>query len=210
MFAKSTFMFAVLTVAMSFGVSAGAAEDQKFIFQISDVSVTLSNFEVVTGEYEQGQSLPKNPMPLPADKLMPPETSVWIVFDFESNFETSEEPTGPKFLAIGIEAPKDQPWWGYNPMGITEKKGRGAVRMNVIEYPKVLEVDHEFKLNAFIGLNDGRRQTVYSGGGGIPVKFRRDGTVTLSITQFTEIQAMLKKVAELEKRVKALEGKKKP
>ncbi|MDA1214289.1 MAG: hypothetical protein O2955_17410, partial [Planctomycetota bacterium] len=169
-------------------------------FKLGELSLDLKNIAVVTGEPTEFGGLPEKPVPVPAKKLLPPNSAIWITFDYETNFEKSDQPQGSSFLAVGIEIPAGKPW-GYGPADISQKAGKGTVRVSIFGGgPKVIEFNDAIKLVAYTRTNNGEDRQVTSEAG-IPVKFRIDGMVTLSTTEYAELQAMKKTLADLEKRL---------
>jgi hypothetical protein len=210
MFTKSRFIFAcVLLAVAAFHGSAPAQPPKSMDFKVGDITLHLTNFAVVTGEPKLGGGLPDKAIPLPADKLLPPSAGVWITFDYETNFKKSNAPDESSFLAVGIEIPGMKPW-GYQPADIAAKSGKGAISIMMgLGGAKVVDVKEAIKLVAYTRTNKGQHKQTASETT-VPIQFRRDGVVTLSATQFEEIQATIRKVAELEKKIQALEGKKSP
>ncbi len=196
-----------VVVQLSIVTLASAQLPESMSFKVGEITLELKNFAVVTGEATELGGLPEKPIPVPAKKLLPPNTSIWITFDYETNFEKSDKPEGSNFLAVGMEIPTGKPW-GYGPADISQKSGKGALRLSVFGGgPKVVEFDDAIKLVAYTRRNDGQNVQETSEAG-IPVKFRLDGQVTLSTTEYAELQALKKKLADLEKRLAALEKKK--
>jgi hypothetical protein len=200
----------VLLAGVAFRGSALAQPPKSMDLKVGDISLHLTNFAVVTGEAKYGGKLPDKPVPLPADKQLPPNAGVWITFDYETNFTKSDGPDGPSILTVGIELPKMK-LWGYQTAIITEKSGKGSIGISMdLGESKPIEVNEAIKLVAAYRTNNKGEIKRSTSETSIPIRFRRDGAVTLSTTQFEEIQAMIRKVAELEKKVQALEGKKSP
>ncbi len=196
-----------IVIQLSIGSLASAQVPESIDFMLGEISLKLTNIAVVTGEATELGGLPEKPMPVPAKKLLPPNSSIWITFDYETNFEKSDQPEGSPFLAVGLEIPQGKPW-GYGPADINQKAGKVFVRLSVFGGgPKAMEFDDAIKLVTYTRKNNGEDQQVTSEAT-IPVKFRMDGSVALSTTEFNELQALKKKVADLEKRLAALEKKK--
>ncbi|MFN0199585.1 MAG: hypothetical protein ACKVT0_22765 [Planctomycetaceae bacterium] len=196
-----------IVVQLSIGSLASAQVPESIDFKLGEISLKLTNIAVVTGESAGLGALPEKPVPLSDKKLLPPDSLVWITFDYETNFEKSDKPEGAPFLAVGIEIPQGKPW-GYGPASIDKPSGKASINLSIFQGgPKAIEFDDSIKLIAYTRRNNGQADEVPSEAT-IPVKFRKDGSVTLSTTEYKELQAMKKKLADLEKRLAALEKKK--
>lgn len=195
----------ILTAVLLFSTTVGVTQEPAtHEFKVGDFMVRLKNVAVVVGTPTAGGELPEKPISSPSQQLLPPGAMAWITFDYETDFKKSDAPEGSQFLAIGLEIPPGK-FWGYGPAGLDQPSGKGAVRLHLNHMlPSILEVNEKIKLNAYSRRNNGENIQV-ADTTEIPVKCRIDGTVTLSLTQFAEIQATIKRVAELEKRLKRLE-----
>lgn len=210
MFTRLRFAFALVLITGAASHDTAVAQPPKAIdFKLGNITLRLTNLQVVTGERPTGPEggLPDKTVPLTPDKLLAPDDMVWITFDYETNFMKSGEPKGPDFLSVGIEIPETR-MWGYQPAGITKKSGKGAVGLVVHPGTKAFDVNEAVKLTTYMRTKGEEIQS--KSDKTVLIKCRIDGVVTLSATQYAEIQAMMRKVAELEKKVQALEGKKLP
>lgn len=194
--------------------SGATAQPPKAIeLKMDGVTIRVTNIEVVTGEEKPWDGklphkpLPEKPVPVAAGKLLPPTAGVWITFDYETNFKKSDAPDGLSFLAVGYK-PSGLKAWGSLAADINGASGRGTIWITELSAgPKAVDINEALKLTAYGRTNRGQNKSCESEAT-IPFKFRVDGRVTLSATQFEELQATIRKVAELEKKVQALEGKK--
>lgn len=200
----------LLVVALWSSLCATCAADAPvgpMDFKLGETTVTLTNFRVVGGAAGPDGRSPAEPQPLRPDELLPPLAPVWITFDYVTTFEKSDAPEGLSFLGVGIDLPKDQPWWGYGAADLTQKSGTGFIRLhNNRGGADPTHVDTAFKLIVYSRTN-ARQPLQQTSEAAVPVRFTMDGTVVLSTTKYKEIQAALQRLGELEKRVQALEGR---
>ncbi|XZE53016.1 hypothetical protein SH139x_004729 [Planctomycetaceae bacterium SH139] len=194
---------------------ARAQLPQTLEMQLDTVSVKLSNIQVITCprliQDEQG-TRPIDPSPLEANKLYPPNTNVFIKFDFETNFQPSDNPKALKFVAVSVDVPKRTEssiggFNGYMPASLKDSKGTSFIGLSQVftdEKTKLAEI--ETSLQLYGQRNDNTRVPTVTSNEKIRVKIYMDRLAQISERQFDALKAMYKRVQELEARVKQLEA----
>jgi hypothetical protein len=179
--------------------------------KLEGVSVRVSELAVVTGTASSDPrgGPPEKVIPLKADDLLHPTAPVWIQFRYEADFKKGDAPKEWQFLAVAIHL-KDGSPWGYQPATLQPGSGTGWIRVFAHAAPdKPVEINEELQLVGYGRTNDGQqKQVVSKETETVRVKFRRDGQVTLSLTQYEELKAGLRRLAELERKVQDLEKRK--
>jgi len=203
----------VLFVAFMFGAAAPAfAQDPKaIVLKLEGFSIRITDISVVTGEANPDPrgGPPEAVAPIMPDKLLHPEAPVWIQFSYETDFKKGDAPESLTSVAVAIHLTPEK-FWGYQPAALDKASGKGWIRVFPhLPTNKALQVEDAFQLVAYGTTKNGQqRQIVSKEAETVPVKYRRDGSITLSLTQYEELKAVLRKVEELERRVKQLEKRK--
>lgn len=199
-----------LTIMLVAAASA-SAQDQTIELKLEGVSIRVSELAVVTGTASSDPrgGPPEKVIPLKADDLLHPTAPVWIQFRYEADFKKGDAPREWQFLAVAIHL-KDGSPWGYQPATLQPGSGTGWIRVFAHAAPdKPVEINEALQLVGYGRTNDGQQKQVVSRETEtVRVKFRRDGQVTLSLTQYEELRAGLRRLAELERKVQDLEKRK--
>lgn len=192
-----------LSVSSAFAQTPGTIE-----LKLDGASIRLSELTVVTGVANPNPAggPPEKVVPLNAEELLHPSAPVWIQFQYEAEFKTGGAPQDWQFLAVAIHLKNGSPW-GYQPATIQPGSGTGWMRVFAHAAPdKPVEINEDLQLVVYGQTNDGQQKQVLSKDTEtVRVKFRRDGQVILSLTQYEEIKSGLRKLEELERKLKKLE-----
>lgn len=179
--------------------------------QIESVTVNFSNIRVVTAaniEQDKGGSIPEGLVPLDVTKLLPPETQFFIMFDYKTDFSSSDDPKAIKTLYIGAEIGngKSKGFQGYGPYRIEAASGTGVVRLANVFSSKQKTAEIETALTLYGRRND---NSSVSGVSTETIGFsaRLDRFAQISETQFDALKGMYRRLQELENRVKSLEAR---
>lgn len=183
--------------------------------QLDSVSVKFSNMQVITcsklTQDERGTH-PIDPSPLVANKLYPPNTHVFIKFDFETSFQSSDDPKALKTVNVSVDIPKRMAtsiggFMGYMPAPLKDAKGSSYVGLSqVFTDEKTKLADIETTLQLYGQRNDKTFVPSVSSSEKIRVRISMDRLAQISETQFDALKAMYKRIQELEARVKQLEA----
>jgi hypothetical protein len=203
-------MMLLLTLLMVAASTAIAEPPKTIEMKQEGVTVRLSNISVVTGTASSDPlgGPPEKVVPLNPKELLHPESPVWVQFDYETDFKKSDVPNSLQSLLVAIHLIPEK-HWGYQPARLNDAKGKGWIRV----FPhrpadRVVEIDDSLQFVAYGTTNKGQqKQIVSKETETVTIRFRRDGQVTLSLTQYQEIQAGLRRLADLERKVKQLENK---
>jgi hypothetical protein len=203
-----------ITVYICHGIAL-AQLPQTLEMQLDTVTVKLSNIQVITCprliQDERG-TRPIDPSPLEAKKLYPPNTNVFIKFDFETDFQPSDDPKALKFVAVSVDIPKRTEtsiggFGGYMPASIKDSKGTSYIGLSQVftdEKTKLAEIETTLQLHG--QRNDNTFVPTVTSSEKIRVKISMDRLAQISETQFDALKAMYKRIQELEARVKQLEA----
>ena len=202
-----------LYLLASFPAAFGQEPTNNVTFKIEETSstITLSNIRFVTADGQIGRESLKNPIPLDPEKLLPPETQIYVMFDYESDFQPSKEPDGvsqvwitPMYLPTS-QIPGIRGYGQFIPPK-WEPKGTGFFSLQWVSGKAQQKTEFGLRLGA--SKYDNKRKFLGNTESAVsfPLKFVMDGEVMLSASQFDAIKAMFKRVAELEKKVKELES----
>jgi hypothetical protein len=203
----------LMTIAFMFGTAYPAfAQAPKAIeLKLEGFSIRITEILVVTGEANPDPrgGPPLKVAPLAPDKLLHPDAPVWIQFNYETDFKKGDAPESLMWVAVAIHLTPEKPW-GYQPARLDKASGKGWIRV-FPHHPtnKAIDVEDTLQLVAYGATKNGQpKQIVSQETETVPVKFRRDGSITLSLTQYEELKAGLRKVEGLERKVKELEKRK--
>ncbi len=196
-----------LTIVLIAAASA-SAQAQTIELKLEGVSIRVSDIAVVTGTASSDPrgGPPEKVVALKPDELLHPLAPVWIQFKYEAELKKGDPPKDWQFLAVAIHL-KDGSPWGYQPAALQPGSGTGWIRIFAHAAPdKAVEINEALQLVAYGRTNEGQqKQVVSKETETVRVKFRRDGQVTLSLTQYEELKVGLRRLAELERKVKELE-----
>lgn len=188
-----------------------SAQPQMIELKLEGVSIRISELSVVTGvaNPDPAGGPPEKVVPLEAEELLHPRAPVWVQFRYEAEFKKGHPAEQWQFLAVAIHL-KQGSLWGYQPAKIQPGSGTGWIRIFPHASPdKVVAINEDLQLVAYGHTKEGQQQQVVSKETEtVRVKFRRDGEVTLSLSQYQELTAGLRRLAELERKVQALEKRK--
>jgi hypothetical protein len=209
---KSILIYVSIVVAISLP-AFGQDNASNAVFKIEEVSstITISNVRFVTADGQIDRETLKNPIPLDPEKLLPPETQIYVLFDYESDFQPSSDPAGisqiwitPMYLPTS-QIPGIRGYGQFSPAK-WEPKGTGFFSLQWSSGKTQQKTEFGLRLGA--SKYDSKRKFLGNSESTVvfPLKFVMDGEVMLSSSQFDAIKAMFKRVAELEKRVKELES----
>jgi hypothetical protein len=202
------FLLAVM-IATSLVVSGSAQDPKSIELKLEGFSIQLTDISVVTGDPSNnpGGGQPANIVPLAADKLYEPDAGVWIQFSYKTDFKKGDAADSLTFLAAAIDLPKGK-GWAYQGANLDSATGKGWIRI-FPQYPmnKTVVIEESFNLTAYGMTKNGQHKKIVSKEK-ILVKFRRDGIVTLTQTRYEELKAGLRRLEELERKVKELEKSK--
>jgi hypothetical protein len=197
-------------VAMCGAALSSSAQAPKAIeLKLEGFSVRITDISAVTGEASSDPrgGPPEKVVPLAPDRLLHPEAPVWIQFKYETDFKKGDAPESLTSIAAAIHLTPGK-LWGYQPATLDSASGKGWIRV----FPhrptnKALVIEDTFPLVVYGTTKNGLQKLVFSKET-VPVKFRRDGSITLSLTQYDELKGLVRKVEELERKVKELEKRK--
>jgi hypothetical protein len=196
----------VLTVVVCLAARGGAEDRKPIELKIEGFSIRLTDISVVTGEpsADPRGGAPTKIVPLVPGKLYHPEAAVWIQFSYESDFKKGDAPESLMYLALAVELTPGK-FWGYQPATLDKASGKGWIRL-FAQHPTntARDIEDTFQLVAYGNTKDGQHKKAVTKEE-IRVKYRRDGSVVLSLTQYEELKAGLRRLEELERKVKELE-----
>jgi hypothetical protein len=179
--------------------------------KLEGFSIRITEILVVTGEANPDPlgGPPEKVAPIASDKLLHPDAPVWIQFRYETDFQKGDAPESLMWVAVALHLTPEKPW-GYQPARLDKASGKGWIRVfSHRPTNKAIDVEDTLQLVAYGTTKNGQpKQIVSQETETVPVKFRRDGSITLSLTQYEELKAGLRKVEELERKVKELEKRK--
>ncbi len=207
--------FAFLIVVCLCAGIAQAQLPKALEMKLESVSVKLSNFQVLTSPrliQDENGTRPVDPSPLDANKLYPPNTHVFLKFDFETNFKSSDDPKALKYVALSVDIPKRTEtsiggFVGYMGASLKDSKGTSYITFaDVFTDEKSKLADFETNLQLYGQLNDNTFVPSVSSSEKIRVKISMDRLAQISESQFDALKAMYKRIQELEERVKQLEA----
>lgn len=182
--------------------------------KLDTVTAKISNIQIITCPkliQDKDGTRPIDPSPLIAGKLYPPNTLVFIKFDFETDFQPIDDPKALKSLNVAVNIPK---WTeasvggfnGYMPASLKGSKGTsyiGLSQMFTDEKTKTAEIDTE--LQQYGQRNNKTMVPTVTATEKIRIKISMDRLAQISETQFDALKGMYKRIQELETKVKQLE-----
>lgn len=202
--------FTSLLIVLMMAYSAWAQPPNTIELKLDGATIRISEIMVVTGVANPNPAggQPEKVAPLKADELLHPTAPVWIQFRYAADFKKGDGPKDWQFLAVAIHL-KEGSAWGYQPAELKPGSRTGWIRIFAHSAPdQVVTIDEDLQLVAYGRTTTGQQTPVMSKDTEtVRVKFRRDGQVTLSLSQYEELQAGLRKLAELERKLKELESK---
>ena len=183
--------------------------------KLDSVTVEFTNIEVVTSPkmyQDKTGTHPVNPLPLSTSKLYPPETHVFVKFDYKTDLKPTEDPQGVKSIAVAVDIPKvgehsKGGFRGYGPCSLKERSGTGYIWLsNVFSDEKTKIAEIATNMLVYGHRNDNTQFPSVSAPDQLRFNLSIDRLAQISETQFDAIKAMYKQIQDLEKRVKALES----
>lgn len=200
--------FASTLIIVTTSCAVLAQPPKTIVLKMEGAIIRISELAIVTGvaNPSPGGGPPEKVVPLKAEELLHPSAPVYIQFRYEADFKKGDGPKDWQFLSVAIHLKESLPW-GYQPATLQPGSGTGWIRIFPHAAPdKAVEIKEAFQFVAYGRTNEGQqKQVVSKETETVRVQFRRDGQVTLSLTQYEELKAGLRRLAELERKVKELE-----
>lgn len=194
---------------------ASAQLPQSIEMKLESASAKLSNLKLITCQrlvQDEKGTRPIEPIPFQQDKLYPPNTLFFLQFDYECDFQPSDDPKAIKSVNIAVEIPKRTEtsiggFVGHFPTSLKGEKGTthiGLANVFTDEKTKLAEIETVLKL--YGQRNDNTFVPEVNSTEKIKIKLSMDRLAQISETQFEALKGMYKRIQELEARVKQLEA----
>lgn len=213
-------MIKCILIAIVFGgmfsfSKTNAQIPESLTVKIDSVTVDITNVEVVTSPKMKQSMLgsqPENTMPITSSKLYPPDTNIFVKFNYKTDLKPTDDPKGVKSIIVSVDIPRvgensKGGFLGYGPFTIKDKSGTGYIRLSDV-YPgdkgKLAEI--ETKIKVFGWRNNNMPIQPDHSLQKIGFKISIDRVVQISETQFDALNSLPKRIQDLENRVKELES----
>jgi len=207
--------FALVLSAMISFSKTNAQVPESTTIKIESVTVTITNIEVVTSpkmKQDMCGSQPTNPIPLTNSKLYPPDTNVFIKFNYKTDLKPTNDPKGIKSIIAAVDIPKlDENskggFQGYGPYLLKDNSGTGYILLSNVfsdEQTKLAEI--ETNIIVFGQRNNNNQIPSVNTMQKVRFKISIDRFAQISETQFDALKSLHKRIQDLENRVKELES----
>lgn len=210
----------VFSGVISFSKTNAQVQESTTI-KIESVTLTITNIEVVTAlkmKQDSYGSNPTNPIPITSSKLYPPDTNVFIKFNYKTDLKPTEDKMGVKSVIAAVQIPMfdENSKGGFQGIvpcllkdnsELKDNNGTGYILLSGVfpgSQTKLAEI--ETTIRFFGQRNNSTNIPGVDALQKVRFKMSIDRFVQISETEFDALKSLPKRILDLENRVKELES----